>query len=214
MSTYIFYHIFCNDKTLPIVTDQINKIVFSQLYKKVDTIYCFLVGLPEYIDSVKTLIENSGKKFIIGDIGINDKTFESFTVRKIKNYIQPGDKLLYIHSKGVGHTNPPHIKTVTAWRTFMEYFLISNYEECIKDLDTYDLVGVNLQHQPFLHYSGHFWWSTGAYFLKLSSMHELGTGRWDPEQYICKANPNAKTYHNSNVDMYGNEYSLKMFIDQ
>ena len=94
---YIFYHIYCNEYTLDVIKDQINKIIFSGLYHKCDNIYCFLVGKKEFINICKNYIISCGKKFSIEDIGINDKTYERFTLLKIKKYIKLNDKFLYLH---------------------------------------------------------------------------------------------------------------------
>lgn len=40
-ATYIFYHICCLDGIESIVKEQIERIIFSGLYEKVDAIYCF-----------------------------------------------------------------------------------------------------------------------------------------------------------------------------
>ena len=59
-SVYIFYHIYCNEKTGAIVTDQVSKIIFSPLYKSIKTVYCFLTGEPNEINNIKTLLSKYG----------------------------------------------------------------------------------------------------------------------------------------------------------
>lgn len=109
---YIFYHIYCNSNTYSIVNDQINKIIFSGLYKKIDKVYVFLTGEEYYINDIKKLVQKSGSKFIIADIGINDKSYERFTLLKIHNYINDNDKFLYIHSKGVSKNDNNNKKKI------------------------------------------------------------------------------------------------------
>ena len=189
----IFYHIFCNDNTKQVVTDQINKIIFSGLYENLSKIFCFITGKQEYIQVIINILQKSGKKFQIMAIGVDDTTYERFTLLKIREFIVPGEKILYIHTKGVKHNDNEHYigwqpglpimkDNVTEWRTFMEYYLIHKHKECIKLLDEYDIVGVNYGENPD-HYSGNFWWCTSDYFLKLDN--QIGDGYCDPEFYVC-----------------------------
>ena len=70
---YIFYHIYCNDKTITIVRDQIAKIMFSDLYHKVHKIYCFLLGNPVHRAFIRKLIEKAGSRFQIAKESLQDK---------------------------------------------------------------------------------------------------------------------------------------------
>jgi hypothetical protein len=215
-NTYIFYHIYSSHKTYPIVNDQINKIIFSGLYNKVNKIYVFITGEDEHVEKIKNLIERSGKKFSVEDIGINDKTYERFTLLKIKKYINENDKFLYIHSKGVTNDNP----NIVDWRNLMEYFLIYKYNDCIQMLEDYDTIGIN--YIDNLHYSGNFWWTKGSYFMKLPN--EIGDDYTSPEDYICKSNPKIGILYSSGLQLkdedgkigyghYKNEYPYSKYID-
>ena len=62
---YIFYHIYCNQYTLEVIKDQINKIIFSGLYERCNNIYCFLIGEKNYINICNNYIKKCGKKFSI-----------------------------------------------------------------------------------------------------------------------------------------------------
>jgi len=206
---YIFYHIYCNDLTLNVLKDQITKIIWSGLYKKVDKIHCFLSGEEKNINLCSDYIKKSGNKFYISDIGIDDKTYERFTLKKIRKYINKNDKLLYIHSKGISKNNTENI---VDWRNLMEYFLIHNYDECIKLLDKYDTVGVNKING--YHYSGNFWWTTGTYFLKLPE--EIGDSYTAPEDYIFIKDPNSYNLYSSGLESFGhyhNPYPYNKYID-
>jgi hypothetical protein len=134
----IFYHIYCNENTKPIVIDQINKITFSGLYEKTQQIFCFITGKQNYISDIAQLIQKCGKKYLVIAVGIDDTSYERFTLLKIREFISPGEKILYIHSKGVSHDNTiqyqgwvpglPTIKeNVANWRTFMEFYLIAKH---------------------------------------------------------------------------------------
>ena len=189
--TLVFYHIYCNKSTHDVVKNQIVNIVFSGLYDRVDGIHCFLVGEPHYIDKLEELIQASGKKFHVTARGPHDKTYERFTLLRIRNHVGPADKFLYMHSKGVSKDKNDNIFW---WKTYMEYFLMVKAEECLRLLDTYDTVGVKWDsgstYEDYVvpnHYSGNFWWTKGSYFLTLPL--EIGNRYTDPESYISQKNP-------------------------
>jgi len=205
---YVFYHIYCNQFTLDVIKDQITKIIFSGLYNKCTKIYCFLTGNEKYITECSNYIKQCGSKFSIEDIGIDDKTYERFTLLKIKKYIKSNDKFLYLHSKGVTKQNNQY---VTDWRNVMEYFLIFKHQECLKELDTHDTVGINYINN---HYSGNFWWSKGLYYMTLAD--NIPDYYVAPEMYICTGNPKAKNLFSTKLEGHGhykNLYSMSNYID-
>lgn len=228
MSKYIFYHIYCCDTTYSILSDQVKKIIFSGLYNTIDCIYCFLTGEEKYIDEMIEYITKCGKKFKVMEIGVDDQSFERFTIHKIKNYILPNDKFLYIHTKGIIREG---CKNVDDWRTYMEYFLMTKHNECIKLLDEYDTVGVNLSYVSGMHYSGNFWWCRGSYFLTLPDIKYLmseieNENRQNPhnfqdnsrfkytENYLCMRNPKAHClFSTSDFPHYNSRYLPENYID-
>lgn len=199
----VFYHIFCNDKTLVCVKDTITKIIFSGLYNKIDKIHCFLVGNKENMDTVIEYIKSAGSKFDISEISYDDMSYERFTLTRIPKYIKPEDKFLYIHSKGITRTDPLQIECVYDWKTYMEYWLFCKHQECFDFLDEYDTVGVNYYKDPRPHYSGNFWWCRGDYFLSLNQNILYDSNYYCyyylPEMYVCSSeNVRAKQIYTMN----------------
>ena len=205
---FIFYHIFCNENTLDVVRDQVMKVIFSGLFEKIDKLYCFITGKKEHIQHVKAFLESLPATKLEIKEGVDDTTFERFTLNKIKDMVHANDKFLYMHSKGV--TRSPENKEESAnvfyWRNFMEYYLIKNYQKCLDKLVNHDVVGV--AYKDILigpHFSGNFWWSTGAYFHKLAAEHKIGDFYHDTEAFLFKAKPNAS---NLDKDMIPNKTFL------
>ena len=192
---YVFYHIFCNENTKPVVIDQMNKIIFSGLYKKATKIYCFLTGNQEQITELSRFIPKFGEKAVIAATGANDKGYERFTLLKIHKYIKPEDKFLYIHTKGVskgsfecGRGDQSALENIFWWRSFMEYVNIYQHQKCIDLLDTNDVVGTYFDtYRIGPHFSGNFWWTTGKYYMTLPK--EIGPDYNDPESYVFKGSP-------------------------
>lgn len=212
----IFYHIFCNEFTAKMMRDQVTKIIFSGLYASCDNIYCFLVGNEErYIDECKYIIETSGSKFTLADVGLHDATFERFTLLKIKQYIEPSDYILYVHTKGVTRLSDDYLRAnVIDWKTYMEYFMIAKWEYSMKLLNDYDTTGVN--YNPYIkkglpHYSGNFWWCRGSYYMMTDDEIDIDD-YWAPEFFLFKKKPNFYEIHNSNTDQYNFRYPYACYL--
>jgi hypothetical protein len=205
-NVYVFYHIYCNKNTEPIVRDQLTKITFSNLYQHVDKVYCSLTGDNSIISKIKALIDKYGEKFQVIEEGPGDKSYERFTLLNIRKHIKPEDKFLYIHSKGVS-TNNNVDDSIYWWRTYMEYFLFTKASECIYDLNTFDIIGLSMS--TYLigpHFSGNFWWSTGQYYLSLAD--KIGDKYNDPESYIFTGNPKYKVLDEKRFPVDGNDINL------
>jgi hypothetical protein len=219
--TYVFYHIFCKKSTENIVRDQITKIIFSGLYDVVNNIFCFLTGEEDEIRKIETILKDSGEKFNITAIGINDKSFERFTLHKIRNYITGDDKFLYIHSKGVTYNSSNVGGTrdwscVRDWRTYMEYFTIAKHTTCISLLDSHQTVGVNYYDTPWKHFSGNFWWCRGDYFLTLPKSEDLDIKEDDifsfTENYVGMNDPTVFCFHKTGAPHYTVAYPYKHYV--
>lgn len=187
---YVFYHIYCNEYTMPVVRDQVTKIIFSGLYDAVDDIKCFLAGEGKHILAVRSFLNDSGVKFKIEKVAPNDNTFERFTLNSITPMITDSDKFLYIHTKGVSVRHASN-DNVYWWRTWMEYHLIHRFRECLDALDKFNIVGVGYTKKMIgPHFSGNFWWTTGKYFNTLprnpDGLLNIGPGYYDPESFIFK----------------------------
>lgn len=212
--TYVFYHIYCNEFTLPILKDQVAKIIFSGLYEAVDDIKCFMSGEEKYMEGIRGFLEQSGVKFKITDpLGVNDNSYERFTINQIPKYIAPPDRFLYIHTKGVSQKHAAS-DNIYWWRTWMEYHLIYRYKECLEALNKVNLVGVGYTRKMIgPHFSGNFWWTKGEYFNTLPKNPDgslnIGSGYTDPENYVFKGvnpthmNMDENRAPNPDTDYYG-----------
>ena len=187
---YIFYHVYCNKYTQPVVKDQVSKIIFSGLYQHINSIKCFLAGEKEHMAAAEAFLKDSGNKFIIEERGEGDSSFERFTLNQIPKYVTEADKFLYLHTKGVSEKHAAN-DNIYWWRTWMEYNLIHRYEYCLEILDDYDIVGVGYTRKMIgPHFSGNFWWTKGSYFATLPKNADgglnIGNGYLDPENFIFK----------------------------
>jgi len=173
------------------------------------------------MNEIKSYMESLPSKFTIKEMGKDDTSYERFTLNKITGLIQDQDKFLYIHSKGVSKNNTNITmwnNNVYLWRSFMEYFLIKRYKECLEKLKTHDIVSVLYRtDQIGPHYSGNFWWSTGAYYRRLTGEHRIGDQYNDTESYLFKANPKYAVNDEGKVPesycLYGNPLFPNMYMN-
>jgi hypothetical protein len=109
----------------------------------------------------------------------------------------------YMHGKGV---SSPHCRNprVTAWRRFMEYFIVEQWRDCVDSLTEYDVCGVNWHTEPSPHFSGNFWWAAPRYLATLPA--NIGTGYFEPEAWIGMNQPRVRCFHESGVDHYAEPY--------
>lgn len=173
-----------------IVSEQIHKILNSELYKKTDKLYVrvFYEDNQE-LESFKQLIQGYEK---IELSYTNQNEYEFGALRILKDLSKKENfYCYYLHSKGVSITeetykkHKPNMsyvdvkKAITSWRHYMEYFLIEKYQECIRYLNKgFDTCGVQLRDTPrtdYLHYSGNFWWVNSSYIEKLPEIDSLDT---------------------------------------
>ena len=164
---YIYIHVCCIKNYKDIFLYLINYIIESKLYDIIDEIRCCVLGK---IDNDFFNIINRYSKIILYKLSINIKLYEIFTLNTILQDSMLEDfNVLYLHTKGV--TKEIFNNKIKTWVEYMCYFNIYHYEKCIKFLNKYDTVGVNLQDRKHekVHYAGNFWWSKSSYIKKLTT---------------------------------------------
>jgi hypothetical protein len=195
--------------TIKLVKDQIIKIIFSGFYETVDEILCFVTGFPPALLPCQKVLERSGKKFKVVELGPNDTTYERFTLSKLPKYVKEDDKVFYIHTKGV---TKPGQENVIDWKNLLEYGIFVKHKECIRLLDTYDIVSTMWRDKPEPHFSGNIWCATGKYLLTLPS--DIPASYNAPEYWIAYNNPKYRCIWDSKVENhYFTEYSFSNYVD-
>jgi hypothetical protein len=201
---YGFHHI-CFDKNGQQVFEEQFKIIKeSGLYDASHTIFCSVLGnknnyaLP---DKYQIIFEaTSGKVYERPILEFMQKTAAH----------RPG-KYWYIHTKGLSHYGTPNYDAVRDWRVYMEYFLIKGWQRCVKDLDTYDIAGVQFVPNTS-HYSGNFWWARSTY-LSTNPTNFNYRNYVEAELWLCRGTPPpiGISYHISNVNHYYIRYLPEMY---
>lgn len=202
----VFYHVCAVGPWEAIVRDQLAKIHFSGLYDAVEYVACFVAG-PEAQRAVEVLREY-GAKVAVHACEPGDTSYERLTLLGMHKLVRPGDKLLYMHSKGVTKGNS---QKVLHWRQCMEHALVKSWQRCVDLLEVADAVGTNFRAAPALHYSGNFWWCTGAHFMRLP--HRIGDNYLDPEMYVLSVQCNAVAFLGSEINHYHTDYPMDRYCD-
>lgn len=132
------------------------------------------------------------------------RDFEFSTVNLIKDFSQiHNSNILYLHLKGV--TAPDNL-CVRDHKDYMFYFNILQHKSCIKFLNEYDAIGVDLSDDPVKHYSGNIWWSKTEHIKKLPYPKDLPlilSERHKCEFWICSRKEGKyKSLHQSNINVY------------
>ncbi len=219
MNTYIYFHVCCLSNWQDIFKQLIADIKDSGLYYKINEIRCNV--LTTNYQYIHWLSEYDSKIKIIG-ASDNLSLFETPTINLLYEHSQTEDfNVLYIHTKGIRHTNNP---CITDWVKYLTYFNIYRHDICIDEIANYDVVGVNLQDEPVLHFSGNFWWSKSQYIRTLGPcnyIHYNSPEFWITEQkkgkYLSLWLSNTDHYHsryeeNKYKDMIVNLNVAKKFI--
>ncbi len=207
MPIKVFYHVCATgDGWEAIVRDQLNKLLFSGLYHQADVFACVS---GEHAHDAAAVLARFGGRVSVLDVQPADASFERLTLLRMHDIVQPEDAVLYMHSKGV---TKPRDAGVRDWRALMEYFLIGHCQSCLDALARADVVGVNFRHSPAPHFSGNFWWATGAHILRLP--RAIGDGYFDPEFWVLSAGGTAVCVMDSAVDHYAGSFAPAAYVDR
>ena len=119
--------------------------------------------------------------------------------------------VLYIHSKGVVSASA----SVSNWREILNHFCITEWPNCIKQLETADVVGIKDITTSNDIISGNFWWSNSKYIRSLPdpiasetymSAADCWPGqisyRYSFEHWVAVNNPNIYFVADTKVNHY------------
>jgi len=194
MELNVFYHIFVNEhlECLEIVKEQVNNIIKSKIYDKLNKIYCCVSGSNKKIYNLTLdYIDSLPSKFKLEKAIFNDLSHERLTLNTMKSMLKENSYYLYLHSKGVTRITENIYLNCCDWRRCMEYFLIENADKCIDKLNQgHTTVGIIYQTLPKKHYSGNFWWATGKYLIELFNKRTIEDGYHGPEMFLLSIDGN------------------------
>ena len=164
----IFIHVATIGRYNDIFQEILKRLSDSGLYQRADEINIGVAGnKPLHLPDDKIKIVSVG----------NLDQFEFITLKQIQIASNSQNaNILYLHTKGVSFSN----ECIEDWRKYMLYFLVNKSDVCIKELETFDTVGVDWRMEPCPHYSGNFWWSKSSYLKTLPSIEYISSESYKP----------------------------------
>ena len=205
---YIYIHI-CTIGHWDLVLDRLFvSIRSSGLYDIVAGIRCCVLG--NEIEAAVSLLSRDTKVRVV-KTNRDVMLYERITLNALYDDASQDDfYALYIHTKGV--TRPINYGPVSDWTTYLTYFNVEKFQKALDLLETHDVVGVNLQDEPKLHFSGNFWWTKSSHLKTLE--REIGSGYTDPEFWICSRVGKASyvSMFNTGVNHYHVPYSPDKYV--
>lgn len=94
-----------------------------------------------------------------------------------KSVKEHGDEWLVFYHHAKGSTHPVGHDLSTRWRRCMQRHLVTNWRQCVKDLETVESVGCHWMEPPATPatqyiWGGNFWWARNSFLKTLPSIME------------------------------------------
>ena len=214
---YIYFHI-CTLGPWKIVVNRLyQKIINSGLIDIVEKINVVVLG--NAVDQVKKLLAHPKVNIIY--TSRNTGIYERKCLSLLQDHANKEDcRFMYIHSKGITKRDIG----INDWIELLIYFNIEQHQQCIKGLEQFDTVGVNINTAPknilrnatvkdpnkSYHYSGNFWWANSDYVRTLSKT--IGPKYLDPELWIGGGNKKTMlSLWQSGINHYNHRYPRSIY---
>ena len=207
----IFFHVYLKSEYSHILLDKFKKFKASGLYEKANKIYLTLFGDIElhqdFLSDLKDLYSKIEYVLVTNKEFDNETDTFNFMLKKASEY-DYNTPMLYIHTKGVSHTNPILKKNINAWVRYLDLYVIKEWERCLEGLKENDAAGGFYVDGSFAHFQGNFWWANSNYIKGLSRLNNLNISNLNRGEFWVLSNTD-KVYALSGVtpvDMYQNYY--------
>lgn len=232
MKNVAYYHVYLDDLCTwaQIFAEQMKYMEESNLLQNLDVIkvtaitqpdpraeifknFCSLYPVKFEIEFIQN-VHKHDQEMMHGWSSIFDKTnnvSETYTLSKIWKDSQNEDfNILYFHMKGITATLnnllvPDRIskyKNRYDWRQFLNWGVLTKWEECVINLEHNDVAGVDFQEVPSKHFRGNFFWTTSKHVRSLPDPEPLewweeckkkmndewmnkASDRFRDEQWVC-----------------------------
>jgi hypothetical protein len=158
--------------------------------------------------------ESIDPRIIVVHSSDNPLEFELPTLRFMHEFSlnSPNTKVLYVHTKGISYPKgDSRYEPGLDWINYMLHFLCEKSENCLRLLDTHDVVGCNFSESPKPHFSGNFWWATTKYLkgLELNSLVDKMSAEWWLQS--GEAKPNKAILWNSGKNHFQERYPQEAY---
>lgn len=163
--------------TMPYFWTSIGAINFTENNNKTNKI-TFGDKVREYINCRYPFVN------IVNIRDVSSNIYEGQTLKILYDRCCEADiDVLYIHTKGVVSASA----SVSNWREILNHYCITEWPNCIKQLETADVVGIKDITSSNDIISGNFWWSKSSHIVKLSD--PLDTSRYVADVNLHPSGP-------------------------
>ncbi|NBP57149.1 hypothetical protein EBU71_11570 [bacterium] len=208
MAIKLYYHIYTSTDVIMnqwLIDEQLKRLIWQKMPDKVEC-YCTISGYNVFpaLDLVNKY--RSWMKVLEWEEDDPHGEFEGRTLKYLWRDAQPDDKIFYMHTKGISFLSgyrqwgddvyrfgARNVKALVSWRLCMETSLIDVWTQRVEELDRYDTIGCYLLHDPFDHYMGNFWWTTGKHVRKLEHPFEFDVLSY-PNMHLLECTPERIRY--------------------
>ena len=206
----IFFHVYLKSGYSRILIDKFKKFKTSRLYDNTTKIYLTLFGdvetSSEFLNDLKDMYPKIEFAVITNASFNNEPDTLNLMIKKANEY-ETNTPMLYLHTKGLSHTNPDLKRNVEAWVRYLDLYVIKDWERCVKALENNDAAGGFYVEDP-KHFQGNFWWANSDYLknllkIKAENYAELNRGEFWILSQTDKVYPLSGV---TPVDMYQNYY--------
>ncbi len=172
----VFYHIWSpanTDVWKLLVDEQLKLIQHCGLHEQAD-IACCISG-PQHA-AIREFVRHVSWLEVIEHTE-DESEFEGLTLkhayqRCLDDRERRMQAVAYLHTKGIRHLASNHdgyrpMQNVNSWRHLLEYGVLKCWRDCVIQLMTNDLAGINYHEIPARHFGGNFWWAAPDYLRRL-----------------------------------------------
>ncbi|NCD17237.1 MAG: hypothetical protein EOL91_07970 [Actinobacteria bacterium] len=179
-------------------------------WEKVDNEIMTALKESELLENTDVFVRNECK---------DTSLFEFPTLEMLDAFALSNDyNVLYLHTKGVTQDK----KCIDDWRASMIYWNITRWRECVKKLEEYDTVGINVVSTPKRHFQGNFWWATTGHIRRIGTVREVTfekveenmTERHKCEFWILGSLGNAYCPYHHKINPYMTENPKENYINK
>ncbi len=180
----VFYHVACLNHWRQVVAEQMNLLSLYGLNSQ--PVRVGILGTDEDCQTFRQIVAENGVAVEIVAHEPDLRRFELPTRLALERWARraPDDSaLFYFHSKGVG--GAPIDPLRESWRRLMNRYLIPRWRDLLRELNEFDLIGVNWHGKDpdsgdpqrdywkgHPHFSGNFWWARADWIKRLPPLQE------------------------------------------
>jgi hypothetical protein len=131
--------------------------------------------------------------------------YSNRTIHTVCSSLSDNTPIFRYHTKGISQLHNHNRNASLQWNSYLDYYNIVKWDDCVKKLETHDAAGVNV-HEP-THFSGNIYWANSNYIKTLpqfqkphlnnfeKNITQSYSYRHDSELWIGLNNPKIYEFH-------------------